>query len=190
MLYSSYNTFTPQSPQRDCRCTGFVLVFDACCKHLYNSQSMALNEQSVFSLLGNNAIKPIEFRSTKLTDETLDGSWIDFPVYRCIELGGCETNLKSLLQREVVYGLCRNRYCKKNACCAILDESNAVVVKPFKFRNDMQGFKKLPMHIQRLGLDPLLANEAAVCPATPPPIITNRAIAFLLIKIKLINILC
>ena len=68
--------YLPTITEVDGKEVGFVLVFDACCKHLYNSQSMTLNEQSVFSLLGNNATKPIEFRSTKLTDETLDGSLI------------------------------------------------------------------------------------------------------------------
>ncbi len=52
---------------------------------------------------------------------------------------------------------------KRVHVCAILDESNTVVVKPFKFRNDAKGFKKLLVHIERLGLDPsdiLIGMEA------------------------------
>jgi len=42
---------------------------------------------------------------------------------------------------------------KRVHVCAILDESNTVVVKPFRFHNDAKGFKKLLVHIERLGLD-------------------------------------
>jgi transposase len=52
---------------------------------------------------------------------------------------------------------------KRVYMCAILDESNTVVVKPFKFRNDVKGFKKLLVHLERLGLDPsdiLIGMEA------------------------------
>ena len=52
---------------------------------------------------------------------------------------------------------------KRVHVCAILDESNTVVVKPFRFSNDAKGFKKLLVHIERLGLDPsdiLIGMEA------------------------------
>ncbi|MBA1421540.1 MAG: hypothetical protein FAF03_12115 [Epsilonproteobacteria bacterium] len=48
---------------RDLVVKSLCYFIDACCKHLNNSQSMTLNEQSVFSLLLDNLSKPIEFRS-------------------------------------------------------------------------------------------------------------------------------
>jgi transposase len=42
---------------------------------------------------------------------------------------------------------------KRVHVCAILDERNAVLVKPFKFHNNAKGFKKLLVHLERLGLD-------------------------------------
>ena len=52
---------------------------------------------------------------------------------------------------------------KRVHVCAVLDEDNSVMVKPFKFRNDEKGFEKLKVHLDQLGLDPsdiLIGMEA------------------------------
>jgi transposase len=52
---------------------------------------------------------------------------------------------------------------KRVHVCAVLDATNTVVVKPFKFRNDESGFKKVLRHLETLGLDPsdiLIGMEA------------------------------
>jgi len=52
---------------------------------------------------------------------------------------------------------------KREHVCAVLDERNSVVVKPFRFSNNNEGFKKLQVHLDTLGLDPseiLIGMEA------------------------------
>jgi len=39
---------------------------------------------------------------------------------------------------------------KRVHVCAVLDEKNSVVIKPFRFTNDEKGFKKLLVHLERL----------------------------------------
>jgi len=52
---------------------------------------------------------------------------------------------------------------KREHVCAVLDERNNIVVKPFRFSNNSKGFKKLQAHLDTLGLDPsemLIGMEA------------------------------